>query len=75
MKKARFRNRVFCLGNDSYFMKERQTIPDIDKHDVAVYNKTKDSFRSLTVNNEYIHGRNNVCVKFKFIGKYAVICL
>ena len=24
MKKARFRNRVFCLGNDSYFMKERQ---------------------------------------------------
>ena len=23
MKKARFRNRVFCLGNDSYFMKER----------------------------------------------------
>lgn len=47
----------------------------IDKHDVAVYNKTKDSFRSLTVNIEYIHGRNKRLRKIKFIGQYAVICL
>lgn len=47
----------------------------IDKHDVAVYNKTKDSFRSLPLIMNIYTEETNVCVKFKFIGKYAVICL